>query len=99
MTPFNNELQVGQPAMIINVEYSKNSHLIGTTIVVDSLISPEEADERIFGSGGHAYASYTRYDGVERFVRQKFLMPIPPLGDDVLDTSFVEVLDNLKVTG
>lgn len=85
MTPFNNELHVGQPAMVINVEYAKNSHIIGTTIVVDSLISPEEASEMIFESGGHAYASYVRNDGAERFIRQKFLMPIPPLGDDVLD--------------
>lgn len=97
MTPFNNELQVGQPAMVINVEYSKNSHLIGTTIVVDSLISPEEADEMIFGSGGHAYASYVRGDGAERFIRQKFLMPIPPLGDVYAD-EMTDVLENLKVT-
>lgn len=87
MTPFNNELQVGQPAMVINVEYAKNSHIIGTTIVVDSLISPEDASE-MFDSGGHAYASYVRNDGAERFIRQKFLMPLPPLDDDVLEITF-----------
>lgn len=97
MTPFNNELQVGQPAMIINVEYSSNSHLIGTTIIVDSLLSPEEANETVFGSNGYAYASYNDRDGVEHFIRQKYLMPIPPLGDVYAD-EINDVLENLKST-
>lgn len=84
MTPFNNELQVGQPAMVINVEHEKNRHRIGTTIVVDSLYSAEEASEILGDTLGHSYARFVR-DNQPRFIRQIYLMPIPPLDDDVLD--------------
>lgn len=96
MTPMNNELYVGCTAMIINVEYSKNSHLIGKTIVIESLLSEEESAEQIFEANGHAYASYTRDNG-ERFIRQKYLMPLPPLGD-VYEEEMRDELENLKVS-
>lgn len=97
MTPFNNELQVGQPAMVINVEYSKNSHIIGTTIIVDLLMSVEDSKLVIFEANGYAYASYIRGDGERRFIRQKYLMPLPPLGDVYAD-EMTDVLENLKVS-
>lgn len=96
MTPFNNELQVGQPAMIINVEYAKNNHLIGTTIIIESLLTPVEADESIFGADGHAYAVWIHADGSEHYIRQNYLMPLPPLGDVYAD-EMTDVLENLKV--
>lgn len=97
MTPFNNELQVGQPAMIIDVEYDKNRHLIGTTIIVDCLYSPEESKDLVFEANGHAYASYIRESDVQqRFIRQKYLMPLPPLGD-VYDEEVFEELSTMRV--
>lgn len=95
MTPFNNELQVGQLALIINVEYPKNSHFIGTTIIIESLISAEEAKEMVFESNGHAYASHIR-DGEEKVIRQAYLMPLPPLGD-VYDEEMFDEFVNLQV--
>lgn len=95
MTPFNNELQVGQPAMIINVEFEKNRHSIGTTIIVDALHSIEESKEIMKDSSGFAYARFSR-DSQPRFIRQNYLMPLPPLGD-VYEDEMTDVLENLKV--
>lgn len=96
MTPFNNELQVGQPAMIINVEYDKNRHVIGTTVVIESLLSVEESENIVFQANGHAYATYIREsDGNQRFIRQDYLMPIQPLGD-VYDEEIMEVGGKLE---
>lgn len=95
MTPFNNELQVGQPAMIINVEFEKNRHSIGTTIIVDALYSIEESKKIMKDSSGFAYARFGR-ESQPRFIRQNYLMPLPPLGDVYAD-EMTDVLENLKV--
>jgi hypothetical protein len=96
MQGFNQELQIGHPALIINVEYSKNSHFIGTTIVIESLLTPDESDESIFGANGHAYAVYLHDDGTLHYIRQKYLMPIPPL-DDQTYSEDVSVNNNKEV--
>lgn len=95
MQGFNQELQIGQPALIINVEYSKNSYLIGTTTVIESLLTPDESAKKIIGANGHAYAVHLR-DGAERYIRQNYLMPLPPL-DDQTYSEDVSVNNNKEV--
>lgn len=95
MIPFNNELQVGQPAMIINVEYEVNSALIGSTILIEELLDADASCD-ILGSGGYAYARFLSKNGSDRFIRQIYLMPLPPLGD-VYEEEFFEEVQNLKV--
>lgn len=92
----NTELKVGMLAMVINVEYSKNNHLIGTTVLIDSLLSTEESDEYILGANGHAYASYIQDNVSEHYIRQKYLMPLPPLGD-VYDQEMMDEMENTKI--
>lgn len=94
MKLFDNYLQVGQPAMIINVEYSRNSNMIGKVITINSLLTPEESSN-IFENEGFLYASYIN-DNAEKFIRQNYLMPLPPLGD-VYNQEVSEELENLKV--
>lgn len=96
MQGFNQELQIGQPALIINVEYSKNSHLIGTTIGIESLLTPNESAESIRGANGYAYAVYLDDDGTGHYIRQNYLMPLPPL-DDQSDSEDYSIKNNKEV--
>lgn len=94
MIPFNNDLQVGQPAMVINVEQEKNRDKIGIVVVVEELLSLEDSKQRILGGHVHVkepYAFFT-HAGCESAIIQRYLMPLPPL-DDVLD-----VTHNLNLT-
>lgn len=103
MTPFNNELQVGQPAMIINVEQPKFSDQIGKTVIVLALMSSEESKQFFFFSefkpSSQPYAviddgtDYGRNGQIA--ILQKFLMPLPPLGD-VYDEEIMEVGGKLE---
>ena len=97
MTPFNNELQIGQPAMIINVEYEKNRHLVRTVVIIHDLLSPEQAELEVFEPKGQGYATYIlESDSIECFIQQRYLMPLPPLGD-VYDQEKMDEMENLKV--
>lgn len=78
------ELQVGQPALIINVEYDRNRHKVGKCIIVDRLLSLEDSIQGVYGAEV-PYASYIDESQIENFIQQRFLMPIPPLGDDILE--------------
>lgn len=45
---FDNKLEVGQLAMIINTRLPENRWLIGSTVVVEEFIEPEEDITRLF---------------------------------------------------
>lgn len=124
MKTFNNELKVGDLAMIINTHCPENRHLIGSVVKVEMfmqvgdimtdyylgaasagvmVVVKPSCTARVLVSGCRVTGKssgegFSMRDGYCN-INEKYLMPIPPLGDDVLDTSFVEVLDNLKVTG
>lgn len=103
MTPFNNELQVGQPALIINVERPEFRGEIGRTVIVLALMSYEESKEYFllstFKPINQPYAviddgtDYGRNGQIA--ILQKFLMPLPPLGD-VYDEEIMEVGGKLE---
>lgn len=100
MTPFNNELQVGQPAMIINVEMEKNRGEIGTIVTIEELLTLEESINRICGGEEHVkepYAFIIDSKGQPTAILQRYLMPLPPLGD-VYDDEMIDELKNLRVT-
>lgn len=104
MTPFNNELQVGQPAMIINVELEENRSEVGTTVIVLGLMSTGESQEYFIDADFKVNKPYAVIDdgtdggrNGEIAILQKYLMPLPPLGD-VYDDEMTDVLENLKVT-
>lgn len=84
MTPFNNELQVGQPALVIG--YMKNYNRFGVEAKANLAV--------ITGSG--VTDDFIMIDG-HIFINVKYLMPLPPLDDDVLDDT-VNLTTNLKVT-
>lgn len=98
MTPFNNELQVGQPAMIINVELQKNIGEIGTIVTVEELLTLEESINRI----GHEeyvkepYAFIIDSKDKPAAIIQRYLMPLPPLGD-VYDQEMMDEMEKYKV--
>lgn len=102
MTAFNNDLQIGQPAMIINVEQPENIGNIGMVVTVLRLMDLRESQD-YFGITHivkHRYAVID--DGSEDglsgnlSIRQDFLMPLPPLGD-VYDQEKMDEMQNLKI--
>lgn len=100
MTPFNNELQVGQPAMIINVEMEKNRGEIGTIVTIEALLTFEESINRILGGEEHVkepYAFIIDSKGSPSAIIQRYLMPLPPLGD-VYDQEMMDQMENWKVS-
>lgn len=86
------ELQVGQPALVINVELEENRHLIGKCITVIGLHSKEEA-QMVLGKehANEPYATHRCHGGLgRRWIRQRYLMPIPPLDDDILEQTNIK---------
>lgn len=104
MTPFNNELQIGQPAMIISVERTENIEKIGTVVTVNDLMDLETSKEYFLlyrdDKISHPYAIVDDDTKSGRLghkaIRQDYLMPIPPLGD-VYEEEMLDELEYLKV--
>lgn len=112
MKPFNNELQVGQPAMIIGCYKPANSWAIGKIVVVECLMgSFEEVPEQYKISDDIILMSIEKsaiISGIntdERIIANhasimlKHLMPLPPLPPlgDVYDDEMFDVMENLKI--
>lgn len=108
MKPFNNELQVGQPAMIIGCYKPVNSWAIGKIVVVECFMGSFEKVPEQYRSGddvGMTIEKAAVISGIntdERIIANhavvmvKYLMPIPPLGDVYADEMF-DVMENLKI--
>lgn len=104
MIPFNNQLKVGQPAMIVNVERPENIENIGNVVTVIDLMDLETSKEYFFmyrdDTIRHPYAIID--DGTNdgrlghKAIRQDYLMPLPPLGD-VYDQEKMDEMQNLKI--
>lgn len=82
------ELQVGQPALVINVDHKENEGLIGSVIMITDLLSKDESIE-YFKDSVYDRSSYSEpfalfEDEKGLAIKQRYLMPIPPL-DDVLE--------------
>lgn len=79
-----NDLQVDQPALIINVEQEKNTHVIGTCVNVIDLMSVEESVYYFRESEDKLVTepyALIEINGIVGGIRQRYLMPIPPLDD------------------
>lgn len=99
MIPMNNDLQIGQPAIIIGCYNPSNSWIIGRVVTVVELISAGEKLSDEYFNGGNPFditapVNLAMVTGVNTelciidnhaLIQQKYLMPIPPLDDDVLD--------------
>lgn len=79
--------------MVINVEKRTNEHVIGKTVIVDTLMSVDESKEWFWWRDAddvkEPYA-LIKLDGPLKGIRQRYLMPIPPLDDDILDEYILE---------
>lgn len=96
MQSFNPELKVGMQAMVIGVRHEKNAGIIGKIVTIEDLCgaghvpdgwyepqftgkqaeSPWALVTGIGHSGGHRRGCAT--------IKQKYLMPLPPLDDDAI---------------
>lgn len=113
MTPFNNELQVGQPALVIGCHHPENIGCIGRIVTIVDFVSKGDLlpscymkNYNRFGVEAKANLAVITGSGVTDdfimidghiFINVKYLMPLPPLDDDVLDDT-VNLTTNLKVT-
>ena len=89
------DLEVGKPALIINVEQSRNSHMIGKCVVPLQLLSVEESID-YFEEPDIKEPYAVIKIGLEGAIQQRFLMPIPPL-DDHTYSEDVSVNNNKEV--
>lgn len=83
------DLQEGQPALVINVEFQENSELIGQCVTVVHVMSLEESIDYFYRDDGYATEPYTvirvKDDPYDAAIRTRYLMPIPPLDDGILE--------------
>lgn len=104
MTPFKNDLQVGQPALVINAEKPENVGKIGMVVTVIELMDLQKSKEyfSVWRDDliAHPYAviddSSILGERGNIAIRQDYLMPLPPLGD-VYDDEMFDVMENLKI--
>lgn len=106
MTPFNNQLQVGKPALIIGCHHPENSWTIGKTVIVDGFIEKgNQASGDIanyyFGIAPELMCIVSGFESDQLYngkgvYKARFLMPIPPLGD-VYDQEKMDEMQNLKI--
>lgn len=99
MIPMNNDLQIGQPAIVIGCHHPENSWIIGKTVTVVDFIDNGAKMPDVYFTNGNPFdvpanANLAVVKGVctageiidnHSFIKPKYLMPIPPLDDDVLD--------------
>lgn len=80
-----NDLQVNQPALIINVEnHAEYGDYIGRSVIVRELLSIEESQRYFqFNLDVEVMEMYAviYVENLEGAIRQRYLMPIPPLDD------------------
>lgn len=76
-----NDLQVNQPALIINVEKEKNLYLIGKSVMVVKLLTIEESKLHFRKDDTKEPYAIIDVGGLGRGILQRYLMPIPPLDD------------------
>jgi hypothetical protein len=89
MQPFNpNNIVEGQPAIIINVEFSENSEFLGRCAMVDTILKPGEL-KSTSPHESYTWISFSE-DKRQRRIITRYLMPIPPLNDDVLEQTNVK---------
>lgn len=93
---FNPELKVGMQAMVIGVHQPKNSHMIGKVVTVEGLADIGEVRDEWFTEMFHGVAlkhvvalvtglgKTHGFIGECSLIQQKYLMPLPPLDDDVI---------------
>lgn len=88
------ELQVGQPALVINVEFAMNSELIGKCVTVVRIMSLDESIDYFDRDDSYVNEPYTviriKGDLPDGAIRTRYLMPIPPLDDDILDETNIK---------
>lgn len=89
------ELQVGQPALVINVEFEENRDLVGKCVTVLELMSTEQSKEYFYDAPkDYVTEPYALIqiegDDYESGIRQRYLMPIPPLDDDILEKTNIK---------
>jgi len=96
--PFNQELKVGDPAMIIGCRNPENSHVIGKMVVIEALVEAGKCLPPEFTAlgfvAGHISTErmaivsgiHTHYLLIENHanIAAKYLMPLPPLDDDAI---------------
>lgn len=96
MQSFNTELKVGMQAMIIGVALPENAGYVGKMVTIEALLDVGESVQQWYdegysvtplkyamaiitglGTGKHHKPGYAT-------IQQKYLMPLPPLDDDVI---------------
>lgn len=97
MQGFNPELQVGMLAMIVGVKHQENAHKIGQTVVIEGLANVGEVRDDWFTEihmGVALQHNLALVSGIGptpgivggfSLIRQKYLMPLPPLEDPSID--------------
>lgn len=96
MQGFNPELKVGMQAMIIGTHQPKNSHVIGKMVTIEGLGNIGELRDEWFNEiyiGTPLPRPLALISGIgtgagiidgHSTIQQKYLMPLPPLDDDVI---------------
>lgn len=78
-----NDLQVNQLALIINTTNTKYQDMIGRSVMVKRLMSIEESIDFFWFNDLLIREPYAIIDfqGKDAGIKQRYLMPIPPLDD------------------
>lgn len=113
MTPMNNDLQVGQQAIIIGCHNPENSGCIGKVVTIVDFVNKGEPlpdfymqIENVDKFAAKVNLAVITDSGaapdnvmIENhiFINVKYLMPLPPLGD-VYEEEMRDELENLKVS-